>query len=337
MNARKTLLLVALIIMPLVTEGKKPVFSNPVTSFDWPDPTVWTDGTTYYSVATGLRMIIQSKDLVNWSEVEGVKPLTDDALGLMKQVGTNFWAPDVVRIGEKWMMYVTCYNSLPDCGIVCLESESPCGPFEFVGTVTHSLINGIKDSIDPEVVVDSSTGKVWLFFGSTDGIFRVEMTSDGRALLDNPQYTHVAGLTISENPTRARAFEGSYLYRRKGYWYLFVSAGRYNDSSYNIKVGRSASLEGEFVDKDGKKMIEGNGTTILSSDPGDKLFGPGHNGEIFTDSAGHDYIFYHCHSRDTKPSSKRHTYLQRLYWSRDGWPFFGSPKPLKEDLAPKMK
>ena len=36
--------------------------------------------------------------------------------------GEHFWAPDVVKIGNKWMMYVTCYTSLTSNSIVALES-----------------------------------------------------------------------------------------------------------------------------------------------------------------------------------------------------------------------
>lgn len=41
---------------------------------------------------------------------------------------------------------------------------------------------------------------------------------------------------------------------RDGWWYLFASAGRYNDYSYAIVVGRSRNADGPFLTKDGKDM-----------------------------------------------------------------------------------
>ena len=42
-------------------------FTNPVIAVDWPDPAIWNGGDGwYYSVATGLRTIRRSRNLVDW-------------------------------------------------------------------------------------------------------------------------------------------------------------------------------------------------------------------------------------------------------------------------------
>ena len=228
-------------------------FRNPVIGRSWPDPTVWSNGTRYYTISTGVGTIMTSEDLVNWTDLKKA-PLSAEASEAAKAVGRKFWAPDVVKIKDRWMLYLTCYESAENCGISVFESESATGPWEFVGKLTHSKDNGIKDSIDPEVVMDPESGKVWMFFGSIGGIHRGGLTSDGKRLADGARFEHVAGLNINLNPSRSRVYEGAYLYNKDGYWYLFASSGKYYNHTYGIVVGRSRSLDGIFRDKKGKKM-----------------------------------------------------------------------------------
>ncbi|MBR6280386.1 MAG: family 43 glycosylhydrolase [Bacteroidales bacterium] len=312
--------------------GAQERFANPVIGRDWPDPTVWEADGTFYTVATGMRTILTSPDLVHWTD-SGKAPLSEDARAKARAAGRNFWAPDVVRLGDRWMLYLTCYNSDRDCGIFAFSAEAPDGPFEFIGKITHSTDTGIKDTIDPEVLQDPATGQVWLFFGSVGSQHRVRLNPEGTAVAEGAVYEHTAGLKIDDNPSRTQVYEGAYLYRRDGWWYLFVSGGNYGDGSYKIRVGRSRTLEGDFTDREGRLMKDGYATLLLSSDPEDTFYGPGHNGEIFTDLRGQDYMLFHCHNRASGTRS-RFTFLQRLFWDAEGWPYFEGGKVLAEDLAP---
>lgn len=93
--------------------------------------------------------------------------------------------------------------------------------------------------------------------------------------------------------------------------------------SYGIVVARSRTLEGEFVDKEGRSLKEGHATPILTMKKGDRFFGPGHNGEIFTDADGRDWIYYHCHVKGPNPEA-RPVFRQQIFWAADGWPHFGN-------------
>lgn len=316
-------------------KGLPHTFSNPVIAEDCPDPTIWEEDGTFYLMCTGARTIRSSKDMVSW-EVISEKALDDESWKAAKGLGKHFWAPDVAKVSGRWMLYLTCYNSAQDSRISAFSSDSPAGPFSLVGVITDSKETGIRDTIDPEVVMDSDNGKVWLFYGSVGGIHRVELNSTGTALKDtvNPIYTHVAGLKVEDNPERDKVFEGCYLHRHDGYWYLFASKGQYWNHSYCIVAGRSRTLDGVFVDDHGNPMTEGNAVTVLSSDEGEHFYGPGHNGEIFSDRRGNEYLLYHCHNMDNDRASVRNTLLQRISWREDGWPFFQGGKPAREDIAP---
>ena len=137
----------------------------------------------------------------------------------------------------------------------------------------------------------------------------------------------MGGLGDEGVPNRLQVFEGTYLHRRDGWWYLFASRGRYADWSYAIVVGRARKLTDDFVDREGRPLKEGFGTVILKSDCGDAFFGPGHNGDVFTSADGRTWMFYHSHDANLPRKSWRPCLLQELKWTSDGWPFFENGRP----------
>ena len=309
----------------LAPEGDGESVSNPVWPRNWPDPTVWLgeDG-RYHCIATNPTRSIVSDDLFHW-EFSTVPPIDIESWGAMNIIAERFWAPDVATVAGKRNMYLTLYNSAEDSKIGVLQEYAP-GQFRYVGIITDSKETGIHDTIDPEVVTDPKTGKVWLFFGSVGGIHRIELAKDGLSIKEGATYEHVAGLKIEQNPSRSKVFEGSYLHRRGKYWYLFVSAGNFGDHTYQLKVGRAKKLTDTFLDREGNRMDEGNATTVLRSDEGDKFYGPGHCGEIFQAKDGKEYIFYHCHVQGSRNPGSRMLFVSRIEWDKEGWPHIDSEK-----------
>lgn len=319
-------------------EAKQKTYINPVYPRDWPDPTVWraADG-NFYCMSTGQndkRPLLCSSNLVDW-HFSDIVPIDGATLRKLRQSGRHVWAPDVAMVNGRRMAYLTLYNALNDASIVALRETPRPGHFEYVGVITSGRTTGIEDTIDPEVVTDLTTGRVWLFFGSVGRIHRVELNAYGSQLADGATYQVVAGVRGNEDPQRDRVFEGAYLHYRKGYWYLFVSSGQYWNDTYQVRVGRSRTLDGEFLDREGRSMRAGFATPVIHSDKDDHFFGPGHNGEIFTDRKGHDWILYHCHNKDSKPNA-RPMMLQQLHWDRAGWPYVKGGKPAVTGKKPKF-
>jgi len=314
------------------SEGSCPAetatFTNPVIAADWPDPAVWNGGDGwFYSVATGLHTIRRSRNLIDWEDTR-IDPLTPKARERLHMVSRNVWAPCVTKLAGQWALYISLFVSDPDCRIAALVSSSPTGPFEFRNEVINSRREGVMNAIDPYVLcVD---GRVWMFFGSlADGIHRVELSSDGLMVKPGAKPVHVAGVRRPPDKMK-RAWEGSYVHFRKGWWYLFVSGGHYGDHTYYLTVGRSRNIDGEFTDSKGRPMTDGLAEPILSSVKGDFFYGPGHNGEIFAAVDGRDYIFYHSHAVGYKPM-ERPTLLQELLWDEDGWPCFKDGRPQRSE------
>ena len=308
-------------------------FTNPVWRVGTADPTCWQAGGDYYLTSTS-RALLKSPDLIHWRKVRG-DFLAPGERARVKRAWRGIWAPDVVRIGNVWNLYVSYWNGAENTAIAVYTSDRPEGPFTNGVIVTDGRVTGIFDTIDPEVVKDPETGKVWMFFGSVGKVHRVELTADGRALAPGAKYVHVAGLHVDDpkaHPHRRRVFEGTYLYRRKGWWYLFASSGEYNHGTYAIVVGRARRLTDDFTDRAGRLMKEGFAEKILSSRPGDRFYGPGHNGEILAAPSGRTYMIYHCHDREIAPYkpdgyNPRPLFLQEIFWDAEGWPYFEPGRP----------
>ncbi len=299
-------------------------YKNPVFNQDTPDPTVERapDG-TFYAYGTG-GTCRKSTDLVHWTNVGNAlaRPTWNDttyvdANGQKKTDYYSLWALDVSRtIDDKYLVYYACalWGNGTRTGIGVATGSSPT-KFTDRGKLFRSTEIGVHNSIDPCYVEEFD--KKYLVWGSFHDLYISELTEDGLAIKDMKRKTKLAG----------GAFEGVMIYKRGTYYYLFASVGSCCEgvnSTYRTVVGRSTRLTGPYVNKQGGRMIDNNYTTIIQGNASWK--GPGHNSEIITDDAGQDWLLYHAYSTTT-PDYGRVLMLDKITWSRDGWPTVGNGTP----------
>ena len=131
------------------------------------------------------------------------------------------------------------------------------------------------------------------------------------------------------------AYEGTYIHKRDGYYYLFASIGRCCEglkSTYTTVVGRSKNLFGPYVDKKGRSMSDDPHEILIQKN---KAFvGPGHNSELVTDKKGNDWMFYHAVS--VANPEGRVLMMDRVQW-KGGWPFVKGAVPSLETAAPDFR
>jgi len=331
-----TLLFCSISSVEAARKNKKTrTFQNPVISRDWADPTVWTSDGVYYSTATGLGTLLTSTDMVNWTDT-GRSPITSEARTQLCAITGNMWAPCVTKIGDKWVLYISLFIDDNHCRIAVMESTVPQGPFEWRGVLLDGVPDfGVANAIDPFTLVDE--GRVWLFFGSLeDGIHVVELTSDGLHVKEGSTPVHVAGVRHPEDKFVREAYEGSYVMKRDGWWYFFASGGAFYDGTYHLVVARSRNLCGPYLDREGHLFTEGKAQPILSSQPGDRFSGPGHNGDVFTTADGRTYMYYHSHAAELG-EGPRPTMLQQVFWDKEGWPYFKGNAPVGVEKLPRLR
>ena len=300
-------------------------YSNPVLDYSLPDPSIikGEDGYFYLYATEDIRNlpIHRSKDLVNW-EFLGTA-FTDENRPDFEPNG-GIWAPDINKIGDKYVLYysMSVWGGEWTCGIGCAVSDRPEGPFKDCGMMFRS--NGIKvqNSIDPFYIEDN--GHKYLFWGSFRGIYAIELSEDGLSLKSGSSPVQIAGT----------AYEGTYIHKRGGYYYMFASIGSCCEglkSTYTTVVGRSTSLFGPYLDKKGQSMMDNHHEILIHKN--DSFVGTGHNSEIVSDSAGTDWLFYHAVS--VANPDGRVLMLDKIDWI-DGWPSVEGNSPSVKSEKPRF-
>lgn len=300
-------------------------YSNPVIDYSLPDPSIikGEDGYFYLYATEDIRNlpIHRSKDLVNW-EFLGTA-FTDENRPDFEPNG-GIWAPDINKIGDKYVLYysMSVWGGEWTCGIGCAVSDRPEGPFKDCGMMFRS--NGIKvqNSIDPFYIEDN--GHKYLFWGSFRGIYAIELSEDGLSLKSGSSPVQIAGT----------AYEGTYIHKRVGYYYMFASIGSCCEglkSTYTTVVGRSTSLFGPYLDKKGQSMMDNHHEILIHKN--DSFVGTGHNSEIVSDNAGTDWLFYHAVS--VANPDGRVLMLDKIDWI-DGWPSVEGNSPSVKSEKPRF-
>jgi arabinan endo-1,5-alpha-L-arabinosidase len=263
-----------------------------------------------------------SPDLRNWSAAAPVFPGNPPAWTTNAVPGFTgyFWAPDIIYLnGQYYLYYAASQWGTITSAIGLVTTPSLSAP---VWTDQGSVIqyqSGVSyNCIDPSMLLDTNNGTLWLSFGSySDGIFVTQLDPvTGKRITPNSTLTKVADTSTS---FFSNTSEGSYLCQRGAYYYLFVNWGGCCSgisSTYNIRVGRSASVTGPYLDRNGVSMLTGGGSLFLESTG--RFIGPGHAAVL--NENGTNWFTYHYY--DGNNSGSATFTIGLLNWSADGWPVF---------------
>ena len=125
--------------------------------------------------------------------------------------------------------------------------------------------------------------------------------------------------------------EEGYIRPHGGFYYLWISFDhccRGANSDYKIVVGRSKTVQGPFVDRDEKPMLQGGGTLVMANKG--SVRGPGSCAILHEQQ--NDFLIHHYYDADDRGIPKLQINL--LTWDADGWPIAGDP--IKEGWAGGM-
>ena len=313
-------------------------YSNPLTDYSAADPTVLKENDhSFYVYCTNTWQALHSADLVNWTKCD--QNLFEKRPSFVTGSGVSVWAPDIEKIGDKYVLYyaMSAMGKPENAAIGTAYSDSPRGPFKLdksrdgKGLLFTSKEIDVRNSIDPCFFEED--GKKWLFWGSFNGIYAVQLSDDGMNVLNGD----LEAAKKNKVKIAGTAFEAPYICKRGDYYYMFASVGACCNamlSTYTTVVGRSTSLLGPYVSKSGVSMLDNGYDVVIRAN--DHFVGPGHNSEIVTDSEGNEFILYHSYNRMT-PSKGRFLMLDRIFWSEDGWPLIKGDSPSSEAEAPVCK
>ncbi|WP_237245189.1 arabinan endo-1,5-alpha-L-arabinosidase [Sorangium cellulosum] len=285
------------------------------------DPVVIKAGDRYHLFQTGDRLPMKvSSNLIDWQDTGRVFDAKPAWLAGKVPGVDHLWAPDISRFGDTYHLYYSAstFGSNKSCiGHATKVSLDTREPWADRGAAICSN-DGTRDdwnAIDPNVAIDED-GTPWLVFGSFwSGIKMVKLTPSG-------ERADAELHALASRPDAAGAIEAPFIVRRCGFYYLFVSFDaccRGTDSTYKIAVGRSPSITGPYVDKEGREMRSGGGTLLVQGDS--RWRGPGHNAVMF--EGGRAYNLYHAY--DVQANGAPTLRISELVWDSDGWPRSGGP------------
>ncbi len=269
-----------------------------------PSTIVECDG-KYYTFGTGGGGLI-SEDGWNWFS------------GAVRPGGGA--APDAMKIGDRYLVaYSTTGGGLGGGHASkimvmwnkTLDPNSPDFAYTEPMMVAESLVDEDCNAIDAGLLLDPTTGRLWCTYGTYFGHIR-------QVELDPLTGARVEG---NEAIDIARNCEASVMIYRDGWYYLLGTHGTCCDgvnSTYNIVVGRSRSVNGPFIDNVGRSMIQGGGKMVIATEG--RLVGPGHFGR-YVEEDGVEKMSFHWEA-DMDQSGRSVLGIRPLLW-KDGWPVAG--------------
>ena len=305
-------------------------YTNPVITFSSAaDPTVIRTEDGFYLYATQTDKywvpIYFSKDLVNW---EFKRTAFRNATKPQIPGGGAFWAPEIRHINGKYVLYFSWakWGDGDASYTAVATSDSPLG--DFVNSKELLTKEDFGSNCIDQFYYEEDNKK-YMFVGSFNGIYVTELTDDGLSVKRNEN-----GTPTLKKQVCGKAFEGTNIYKKNGYYYLFASINNCCDGErYKVVVGRSQDLLGPYLDKSGKDMINNAWELVLEGD-GQKFFGPGHNSIIVQDDAGTDWMIYHSYVKENGEVGGRLGMLDRVLWTEDGWPYIKNCVPSTSDFLP---
>ena len=229
-------------------------------------------------------------------------------------------APDVIHIGSRY--YVTYARGgggmsgghASNVYVMWTKTLDPNSPdFGFHDETVVAASDGVEDcdAIDPAFLLDPTTGRLWLSYGTYFGYIRL-------VELDPRTGKRVVG---NKAVNIAIDMEATALMYRDGWYYLLGTHGTCCDganSTYNIRVARSRKVTGPYVDNVGIDALKGGGKLVVAASG--RFVGPGHFGLL---DLGDGVQKFSCHyEADLDRSGRSVLDIRPLLW-KDGWPYAG--------------
>ena len=183
------------------------------------------------------------------------------------------------------------------------------------------------NAIDPCFVIDDND-QPWMAWGSFwDGIQLIRLDSTMHIAKGEQSRTIArryspTAKNVPANPTSkyagTNAIEAPFIYKHGGWYYLFVAwdyCCRGSLSNYRVAVGRSKTVDGPYLDRNGVDLREGGGTLVFEGDKKEY------------EAAGHCAVYHFgdedvfiCHGYSIEHKGASILMQRPIRWTADGWP-----------------
>ena len=301
---KKTVLLLSAVLLAATscTQSVKPTMEEvsewPYVLFagDYPDPSILVDGEDYYLTCTSnywlpALPIWHSTDLVNWEFIGNA---------LEKYIGT-VWAPDIQKIDGRYVIYFPAGGE-----IYAVYADAMTGPW------SDPVDLGVR-AIDPGYIEDAE-GHRCLYF---NGGWMADLAPDALSIVGESRHAYDPWPIPDDWEVECTCLESPKLVFHDGWYFLTSAEGGTAGpaTSHMAVVHRSRSIEGPWEACPHNPIIH----TWSADEP---WWSKGH-GTLFEDAQGQWWMVYHAY-RKGYHTLGRHTLLEPMTWTADGWPVVDS-------------
>lgn len=313
---------------PAEAAASEDTFTNPVFRADFPDPHIILVDGTYYAYATnGSSKNVQvstSTDLIHWERTVDAMP----SIASWAQLGGSYiWAPEVMQIGDQFVLYYTARDREADKQCVGVAvADKPEGKFRDEND--EPLVCQVEEggTIDAHPFRDED-GTLYLYYkndgnccGKGTFIYVQEMSEDGLSLVGEP-----VQLVRNDKLWEGRVIEAPTMWVHEGSYYLFYSANDYGSHEYAVGYALCETAMGPCED------AEENPILSSKMDEPPLVIGPGHQ-TIIVDDDGETWMVYHVWEIvGGSRGSRRFMWIDPLIWV-DGKPVVHGPSTEPQPL-----
>lgn len=292
------------------------------------DPVIIKAEDAYYLFCTGDGIPIRkSSDLLIWSRPFPPLVFAELPAWARERIpgATNIWAPDISFYNGKYHLYYSVSTFGSSRSVIGLATNTTLnyadGGYQWVdeGLVIESTGAENYNCIDPNLILDAD-GVPWLAFGSFWSglkLRRLDYETGKPSSADETVYS------LARRTVNSGAVEAPFIIGHGDFYYLFASFDfccQGAESTYHVVVGRSETITGPYLDREGVPMLEGGGTQVTFLT--DRWRGPGHCAVLQDEDA--DYIVYHAY--DARMGGTPTLRIDRLTWDADGWVSISAPE-----------
>ncbi|MCI1882176.1 MAG: family 43 glycosylhydrolase [Sporolactobacillus sp.] len=300
-----------------------------------------------YKHSDGYYYFTASVPAYNRIEIRRAKTLTGLAHAAPRTVWRKhdsgpmsqlIWAPEIHYINDNWFIYFAAAetialdeNGMFQNRMYCIECDAEDPMENEHNWIERGQIKTHLDSFSLDATCFELNDKLYYVWAQNDPAIKGN-SNLYIAELKNPWTIKTKPVMLSkpEFDWEKRGFwvnEGPAVIHRNGYFFLTYSASATNE--YYCMGMLNAPDDADLLDA---KSWTKSDKPVFQSNLTEHQYGPGHNSFTVSEDGKTDILVYHCRDYteiqgDPLRDPNRHTKVQPIKWTKNGYPEFGEPVP----------